>query len=238
MQGKRMCLVLLLPLLAACRFPQGRVSFPDLGELSDEQIVTVLRQRTAPAKTLYAELALDYQDPDREGSFEGVFSWQSLGTMRMTAFKDLIITTRYVFDIELTQTRFSIEIDPEGDSPTKDRGPVAKFKSLYPRFSTFFDAREAMFLPGTLGPTTRVVRKRRGLWVHTRVESGAEIVWKLAPRTLRVLSGTLEEGGTLTYGDYIRQEGAFIPQRMTLVDARHELSITARVKSLEVNPED
>jgi len=224
MQGKPLWLALLGLFLAACCSPQ-KTPFSDLGPLTDAQVVATLRARTEPVKAIYAELSMHYKGRQREGTFQAVFRWDRKGTLSLVAFKDLVLSTRYVFELELTPTSYRLEIDPDG-TPERGAGTLADLARRFPEFALFDQAREALFLPGSIRGPARAD-------VPGSVVTG-DITWQLNPRTLEVHAASIGDDLRLTYGDYQRHGAVFIPRRVRLEG--RGLRVDAILKTLELNP--
>ena len=120
-------------------------SFPEVATPADDEVLATLERRTA-VRALYAELVIAYDGRERSGAFDAVFYWQAPSSIRMTAFKDVVIETRHLFDLVLAPDRYRLEHEADG-APSVDAGPAAAFAGAHPRFSAFHWIREGYALP-------------------------------------------------------------------------------------------
>ena len=214
--------------------------FPDLGgDLSDAEVVHTLRARTE-LDSFYAVLSIDFESPERDGTFDVVMHYQAPASFRFTAFKDLIVSIHDLFDLVITPERFALRYTPDGEDEMRVfRGPAEDLPAQHPRFRGFCWAAHAFFLPGVLGETVRVqgVFERE---VLTRLANGVPVRWVLDPDTLEVRSAVLAPAPGVTlrlsYSDYERAGDRFFPRWVTFKDPSAKTSITARPSEYEVNP--
>ena len=204
-------------------------------------VEAALRARTARLRSLYAVVSLSYDAPDLQGSFDAAFRYVAPRSLRVTGFKDLIVTAKDLFDLELGPSRFVL-VEQEDDRPRRVGGPAAALPREHPRYEAFYWAAEALFLPGACAPDAPVgvgpVREGE-LQVTSELESGAQARWALSPGTLAVRAGTLTlpDGRrvVLEYADYRRVGELVLPFAVVYRDPAGRATITARVREVELN---
>lgn len=211
--------------------------FEPLGPLDDPAVVALLDRRTS-FETLYAVLAIDYESPDRSASFEAVCHLRADGAMRLTAFKDLVLSTRYLFDLTLAGGAYRIEVDDE--ERVEDAGPIDRFAGRHPGFAAFQWLREALALPGSIGPpsATAVETEAEVVRVRTILASGAPVEWSCDLPTLRVDRAVVDAPDrtlTLVYSDHRQVAGRFLPGRVRLEDPAAATVIEARLEEVELD---
>jgi hypothetical protein len=218
--------VFALAVAAGCAAPQA-ATFTALGPMTDEQVVARLRARAAAIRTMYAVLEITYDSAKMNGTFEAACNYVAPGKMRMTAFKDLVVTTEPIFDMLLTPERYVMEMrDPKGGETRKSAGPRSEFAAKNPEFALFAIVGEGMFLPG-IG-----AEHATGNAVAARLPSGAVASWIVDRDTLRVGEGRV--GAIhITYDEYREDAGAVVPGEVRVLDGPTKMRV--RVKELEAN---
>jgi hypothetical protein len=223
-------------LLAGC----AANPFVDLGPLSDDDVLRILRQRTDCRSELAAELVIGYTGPDRQGTFDATALFTPPSTMQISAYKDLIFATEPIFDMTFTADEFDIEVRVERDQPPqKDRGPAAEFPRRQPRYRGFYWGREAFVLPGAIADDGAevLVAADGATTVATRLHSGARVTWRVDRRTLEVQQCQLAapEGaiGTITYSRYFKVGELFVPGRVVFRDDDQRVELDIRVRDVE-----
>ena len=228
--------------LACCAQPSP---FVDLGPLTDDDIVRILRERTEVADTLEAELVISYDSPELSGTFDAIAHFRRPGSMRIFAFKDLLFSVEPIFDLLLTPEEYALELRAERDGPLElHRGAARDLPRAHPQFRGFFFGREAFCLPGTLArqPAATVLPSGGDeVTVEGRLPSGAAVRWTVARSTLEVRAGSVEISpghvATFRYSEYIGVDGVFVPGRIVFEDPEHETRIEAQVAELTVGPD-
>jgi hypothetical protein len=218
--------------------------FPRLGPMSDAETAALLAERSAQVATLYAELTLDYSDPDREGTFEAAVYVRRPHDLRFSAYKDVVITVEQIFDLLITRDAFAIEIASEDDDvPTRESGASREFPERFPQFAGFFWTREGVGLPGVIDGELQLEHGEDGRIraAASQLSSGANVRWQLEPETLSVEAGLVTAPGPrryeLAYSHYAEvSPGVYLPQRIRFSDPAHELYIEIRVDHVEINP--
>lgn len=233
--------ILVLVLAGCCSAPIQPSVFPEVGELSDAEVVEVLRERTAGVTSLYAVLTMSYDGPDRNGTFDTVLNFMEPGTFRFTAFKDLVLAEHDIFDLVLSPPRYQVLYEAQGDDGvTLHEGTLEALPTEHPRFSGFAWTGTAFFLPGVPGEDPVVEREDEHIAVKTTLLGGAAVTWICDPRTLEVRAAYVTPFPgrelVLTYGDYREYGGRVFPGKVTYVDRRAEISITAEADEVEVDP--
>lgn len=196
-----------------------------LAPIDDPRELARLQLDVSGTRTLYAELSIAYDGPERSGTFEGVFYFREPVSIRLTVFKDLAFFTRHVFELVLTPENYRLQVEEEEGRLTANSGPADHFPARHAGFASFYWIREALCLPG---------RSQKVL------ASGASVVWLSetgAPpaRAARVTTSTGREF-YLEYGDYREEDGLSIPWRVRLEDPEQATTVEVVVRNLEVNP--
>ncbi len=232
-------LVLSCALLAGCGGPERRWPFPRVDSSNDDVVVETLRKRVAGVRTLYGVLGMSFELPERSGVADAVVRYLSPGTLRMSAYKDLLVTSRDVFDLCITPERFDIRIETD-DGTDRQSGPVEDLVRLYPGFRALGSLREAMFLPGLCDPgtTPRITRRDGRIYVNTLAPGNTVIEYELDPTTLGVRSTRLSLRGasmTVEYMSYREVEGRYLPERFDLRDPEMHVQILGVIREIELN---
>ena len=146
--------------------------------------------RTA-VDSFYAVLSLDFESPDRDGTFDVVMHYQAPATFRFTAFKDLIVSTHDLFDLVMTPERFTLRTTPEGEEePRVFRGLLEDLPKLHPRYRGFCWAAHALFLPGAVDDEPSL-EGEFDLEVMTRLPSGIPVRWGVDPDHVHTMGFSL-----------------------------------------------
>jgi hypothetical protein len=208
----------------------------------DADVLAVLRSRTEGVRSLYAELAMAFEGGGESGVFDVVVHYRRPGWFRLTAFRDLVVSSRGIFDLVLTPERFALVIE-EPDGPRTEAGPAAGLPAVNKGFRAFAYLREALFLPGaaTEGEAAAVERREDGVLVRGRSPGGVDVVWRLEPATLGVESGEAPHPGEaapirIDYESYRAAGGVFLPERFTLEDPGAGISIRGVLEEVELDP--
>ncbi|MBI3723244.1 hypothetical protein HY251_04710 [bacterium] len=237
-------IVLALACLSGCASTEPSV-FPDLGPLTDEQALAIIHSRTEAARSLQAVLSVTYESKEFDGTFTAVCNYEAPGKMRITAFKDIVLSTRGIFDILFTPTEYAIDVAEMGGTPAvHDRGKIVGFPSKHPRFAGFFLAGEVLFLPGKVLNAARCRDFADGdalgaLLISGWLPSGAAASFFFDEGTLRPTTGSVldreRRSATLDYRDWRKTRGVFIPGSVVFVDKTTHTTITCKVQDLDVN---
>ncbi len=235
--ASRLCLAL----LGGCGAPEARWPFPIVERRDPEAVLNVLRERTGDVRMLYAVLSMSFEMPERSGVAAAVVSYAWPGTMRMTAFKDTIVTSRGIFDILLTPDRYEAVLVGEA-GPERSSGRAEDLGKLHPAFRALGAFREAVFLPGLLdrGAAPRVFRDKGRVVVTTLTPAGFLVDWELDDLTFGVRRARAIVSGseiTVEYPSYREVDGRFFPERFELRDRGSHAAFAGVLEELEVNPE-
>lgn len=223
--------VVWIGVLAGCASPPS--VFPRFEQPpTDAQVVEVLAERTALPG--YAGIvAMDYRDPEVEGSLEAVVNWRPQH-LRVTAYKGLVVTDYDVFDLLLVPAGYALRYLDEEREDALVRGTLAEFTRERPRQASFYWVGEALLLPGR---TTGEVEVRRpdDDWIEVAgsLLSGARVTYRLEAATLAVREAAIVIPGgrtlTLGYRDYQKVGEAFLPQTVSLRDPGLEVEVELEV---------
>ncbi len=226
--------------MCGCGGPELRWPFPNIDSSSDEVVIRTLRDRVADVRTLYGVLSMSFDLPERSGVAEAVVRYKKPGTLRMSAYKDLLVMSRDVFDLCISPDRFELRL--EGDDGTeRQSGPADDLARLYPGFRAIGALREAMFLPGICdaGSSPRIRRGDGSIHVQTLAQSNAIVEYELDPATMGVRRTRLSLRGamiTVEYTSYRVVEGRYLPERFELRDPEMHVQISGVVSEIELNP--
>jgi hypothetical protein len=234
-------LLALLLAVPGCCSPARPSPFAPVGEVSDADVVRILRQRTGGVRSLYAVLNMLFEGPQRQGAFDAVMNYRAPATFRFTAYKDLVLTEHDIFDLALRPPSYQVRYEAEGDDgPQLHAGAIADLPRDHPLFSGFAWAGPAFFLAGRLGEDARVRRADERIYVDSTLPGGVPVTYECAPATLEVLGAELHPRGSqgveLRYAGYSKRDGLFFPDRVTYVDRGAGIRITAEAEDVEVDP--
>jgi hypothetical protein len=229
-------------LAAGCGARERNWPFPRTDARDDAAILATLAERTSGIESLYAELSMSFETRERSAVLTAVVNYRAPDTVRMTAFKDLLIASRSVFDFLLAGGRFVAVIEGEKGRERRE-GPIDDLGRIHPGFRALGALREAMFLPGRVAPgaPARIERSPGRITLHTTTPSGDPVSWRLDPETLGVLSGEVLFGGagppaTVIYESYRPAGTAFVPESFRLDDPGAGMRLEGLLDVLEVNP--
>jgi len=231
-------LILLIPLCLAGCLSSGPDSFPQT-TASTAEIVSSIRARNAEVRSLSAVVAMVYEGPDREGTFDAVVLYEAPRKLRLQAFKDLVVDSRDLFDLILSPEGYAFRHEFE-DAPLETQGALADFAQDQPRFSGIYWAGKALFIPGAAAagsPVEVTGHLATGVRVETRLESGLRAEWDLDPQTLRPLRGVLHAPNRLIHLEYLDYEGrggaADVPEEVRFRDGPTKIQV--RLADLDLN---
>jgi hypothetical protein len=241
-------LALFLVALAGCRGePPIHWPFPLVEtevKHDDQAVMAILEERTRPPESLYAELRMSFQQGDRGGVCDAVVRYARPGRLRMTAFRDFLLSTHSIFDllIDGQHSELTLSGEASGGEAQKFSGTVEELARAQPGFRTFSILREGFFLPGTLpgGGLERVERSSGALTVIERGPDGSEVRWLLDPLTLGVRRGVVRVRGesspiTLQFSSYREVNGRYFPERFALDDPGGKVRVEGLLRELELS---
>jgi len=232
-----------LLLLAGCGSPERRWPFPRAEALDDAAILATLADRTSGIESLYAELAMTFETTERSAVFTAVVNYRAPDRIRMSAFKDILIASRSIFEFLLDGKRFITVF--EGDNgPERQEGALEDVDRMQPGFRAMIALRESMFLPGRMQPgaPARIDREGGRIALHTVTPSGHAVRWDLDPDTLGVVSGHVsfdasQRPVTVQYESYREAGRVYVPERFRLSDPAGGIVVEGWLEDLEVNPD-
>ncbi len=243
--------VLAVPFLSSCRSPEARNwPFPEVdvevaaaARRGDaEPVIAVFRDRVDAIQSLYAELTMTIEGGERSGVFDTVVYYQAPHQLRITAFRDLLVATRDVFDLVLSETSYVLRLDDEGEEQVH-RGAVSDLGAAHEGFEVFRLLRERIFLPGIVfaGESVRSEAQDDVLSVTVSTASG-EVTWVADARTLGIRTATArgpdrELRVEIEYLSHRHVDDVYLPERFRLVEVASGLSLSGWLRHVEVNPE-
>lgn len=226
-----------------CHAPPERVPapYPAVAGLDDAACVAALQSRTRGVESAYALLSMAFDGPERSGTIDAAVQWRAPHALRVTAFKDLVLSARDVFDLLLGDVDYAF-VFHDDDAPVRARGPVASFPSAHPRFATFYWAGEALLLAGAVGDEGRVVARSDELvQVEARLRNGAAVTWTLSAANLTPFMGRIVAPGervlTIRYHGWVEVDGRVLPREVSLDDPSAGFAVRFEASDLEVNVE-
>jgi len=226
-----------------CTTLPPRAEFPELGPVATETVLVTLNERAQAFRTLYAEIEAIYRAPDVDGTLDLVVHYEAPSKLRITAFKDAVLSVDRLFDLVLTPAGHRVAITEEpGRAPRVVRGDQGLADEL-PELAELYWAREAFCCPGRTEPGEgRVVPTADDtLAVTGTLTSGAPVTWTVDASTLRVRAAHVEPPTgaplELRYSDWRAEGDRFVPGRVELrtrtpAGAKH---IDARLEWVEVD---
>lgn len=233
-------LILLIPLCLAGCLSSGPAQFEKTSATTAE-IVSSIRARNASVPSLSAVVAMVYEGPDREGTFDSVVLFEAPRRLRLQAFKDLLVDSKDLFDLVLSPEGYAFRHEFDA-APVDDRGALSAFPTAHPRFSGIYWAGKALFVPGAAALDAPVEVRGHlasGVRVETRLESGLRAEWDLDPQSLRPLRGVLHAPNRLIHLEYRDYEGrggaADVPEEVRFRDGATRIQV--RLSDLELGVE-
>jgi hypothetical protein len=228
--------------LTACASVPAPSPFPPLEAYSHAEKAQVMRARTTGLRTLAAVLTMAFSSGERQGTFEMIVNYDASGQMRFTAFKDLGLSTRPIFDLVFARQQYYLELHDEARKRRR-QGHLSQFVQDNPEFRAFLIAGEAFFLPGFDGSGhLPVFTDAAASRFTTRLKSGATAQWFARPDTLEITAARLQWNGgpepvalRLEYSHYQQIEMYYIPGRVTLTDPQLGFTTQALVKQVDIN---
>src|SRR5262249_5871640 len=215
--------------------------FPALRDLEPTDRAQVVQSRTTGVQTLAATLAASYTIGRQHGTFDMVVHYAVPGVLRVTAFKDTVLSASILFDLLLTGEKYRVYTHGDAGEQTYE-GSVQQFAQAYPTFRTFFLLGEAFFLPGFDGQGQLPRVNATGTRLTTRLRSGVSARWFANAKTLEITQACFlwqSEAGALRlvlrYQDYRQVGDYYIPQRVTVLDRRLAFTAESVVKDVEIN---
>lgn len=201
-----------------------------------------IRARTTGLRTLAAVLSVTFSNPRQRDTFDMIVNYDATGKTRYTAFKDLILGTKPIFDLLFIGDRYHLTTH-DTDRPHRYQGRMSQFALEHPDMRVFALVGEAFFLPGydALGQQP-VAMNAAGTRFTSRLKSGLEAIWFTRLNSLEIISARLDGeldsaplSFQLTYGDYRSIAAYDIPARVTLIDPSQGLTTQAWIKQIEIN---
>lgn len=228
--------------LTACVSLPSTSPFPCFGPLSHAEKAQIIQSRTTDLRTLAAVVAMSVSGKIKLGAFEMIVNYDASGKMRFTALKDLLISTRPIFDLIFADERYRLTIHENVRSHT-GQDMVLRFVRDNPEFRAFLLLGEAFFLPGFDGRgNPPVFRNTATSRFTTQLRSGAKAQWFAKPETLEVTKARITWKGEhgpvsfrLWYSDYRKIGAYYIPGRVTLKDRQLGITSQALLKQIEIN---
>lgn len=220
---------------------ERRWPFPVIEDAGDAAVLRVLAERSRGPRSLYALLTLAFDLPQASGVAEAVVRYQAPGRIRIIAFKDILGSSRGIFDLALGPESFDLRFDGP-DGKVRTAGPLDDLARAQPGFRAFGVFREAMFLPGRLpaAGAAELVRSPQSLLVRQAGAPGTGVEWELDPETLGVRRGRARAGDAVVeieYLSYRRTGDHFFPDAFELRDPAHEVLVEGRLEEVELDPE-
>lgn len=210
----------LLAGLGCSRLPPP-AEFPPLDTVAADAVRATLNERATSIRSLYAEVTAIYRGPDLDGTIDLVVHYRAPDHVRISAFKDVVLSVETLFDLVLTPDGWRVAISAEqGRAPTVTTG-TGGFPEAFPDFAEFHWAREAFGCPGRTRGDARVLRDGSGsLFVDGVLTSGARVRWRADEDTLRITAARVWPPAgpelLLDYSDWRAVGGHFVPGRVVL----------------------
>ena len=231
-----------LLLLTACSvvsLPSPATSLLPHDRLAHAQII---QARTTGLHTLTAVLAMTLTGEHQQRTFDMIVNYDATEKMRFTAFKELGLTARPIFDLLFVGDRYRLEIQGDTEARTY-QGPVSQYLRDHPPFWAFLVIGEAFFLPGFDGfGNPPVFDDGTPSRFITRLKSGATAQWFTKADTLEITKARIHAKAeqqtvsyTLQYSDYRNIDTYDIPGRVTLTDPQLRVTTRALLKQVEIN---
>jgi hypothetical protein len=222
--------------------------------MDDAGVLAVVRERSRPPSSLYAELSMSFEGPDGGGVFDTVVLYEAPERLRLSAFRALLVSTRVIFDLVLDGGRSELLLaaGEPGEEPRRFAGPAEDLGSVHPGFRMFAVLREGLFLPGSMpcgaaGGSDEGehgglrLERARGLELRGALD-GAEVVWTLHPPTLGILAARLHFVGEaepieIDFLGYREHGGRYFPERFRMRDPGARVRIEGLLRELALDVE-
>jgi len=244
---------ILTALAAGCvGAPQGRWPFPPTAYGSDSDIVGILDERSRPTTSLVAELSMAIESAEANGVFDAVVQHVDGRGLRITAFRDMIVGTRPIFDLALARGRYDLVLWNDDGPAQRSSGPIEAAASAHGAFLAFTVLGERLFRPAASRPGASVAIERSSdeLGLVEILESGPGTAdaaprlarWSLDPLTLGVRSVSITEidgrvSARVIFHGYREVDGRFFPERFEIRSGADELRIDGVLRDLELDPD-
>jgi hypothetical protein len=207
---------------------------PPLKALEPGQKAQLLRARTAGIRTLTAVLTIEFSGFERQGTFDLIVNYADSGHLRFSAFKDMFVTTRPVFDLLLTDKTYRLAFYEAGQA-RQDRGDVSQFVQQHPQFGAFFTVGEAFFLPGfDAAGRLPVPTDAAASQFVTRLKSGALAHWSTKAATLEITSARIQML-SIQYGQYRQIGPYYMPGLVILTDPSQGITSRGLLRHADIN---
>ena len=202
----------------------------------------IIQARTMGLHTLTAVLAMTFTGEHQQRTFDMIVNYDATEKMRFTAFKELGLTARPIFDLLFVGDRYRLEVQQDAEVWTY-QGPVSQFLRDHPPFWAFLVIGEAFFLPGFDGfGHLPVFDDGTPSQFRTLLKSGATAQWFTKADTLEITKAHIHAQAeqhtisyTLQYSDYRTIDTYEIPGRVTLTDPQLRVTTRALLKQVEIN---
>lgn len=202
----------------------------------------IIQSRTTGLHTLTAVLTMAFPGENQQRTFDMIVNYDAAEKMRFTAFKDVGLSARPIFDLLFVGNRYRLEVH-EGTEARTEQGPVSQFLRDHPPFRAFLVIGEAFFLPGFDGfGNPPVFDDGTPARFITRLKSGASAQWFTKADSLEITKARIRANAeqktvsyTLQYSDYRQIDTYSIPGRVTLTDPQLGLTTRALLKQVEIN---
>lgn len=237
--------------IASCGLPETRNwPFAEVGpevrkavsQGDASAVIAVWRKRSEGIESLYAELKMASEGGERGGVFETVVYYQAPDHLRIAAFRDLVVSTRSVFDLALSGDDYVLRLDGEAGERVY-RGAASDLGAAHAEFEVFQSLRERLFLPGLVFPgESASLDVRDGTLELTAQTSFGVIEWLADVRTLaireaRVRGPDNDERAEIHYLSYRRAGDTVLPERFRIDGASGRIVLSGWLRHVEVNPE-
>jgi hypothetical protein len=201
-----------------------------------------LQARVSGLRTLAAVLTVTFANPSRRDTFDMIVNYDAAGKTRYTAFKDLILSTRPIFDLVFIDGQYRLITHNAGHTH-QYQGQIKQFTIQHPSMRIFALVGEAFFLPGyDAAGRPPMVLNAAGTRFSSRLKSGLKAVWFTRSNSLEIISAQLDGkidstpvSLQLTYRDYRNVAAYAVPAQVTLIDPYQRLTTQAWVKQIEIN---
>lgn len=231
-----------LLILTACSAVPSPSPFPVLAPVDRAERAQIMQSRTTGLHTLSAVLGMAFTGKNQQRTFEMIVNYDAAEKMRFTAFKDLGLSARPIFDLLLVAERYRLEVQEDTGTRTY-QGPVSQLLRDHPPFRAFLVIGEAFFLPGFDGfGNPPVFMDAIASQFTTRLKSGALAQWFTKTDTLEITKAHIRARAEqnaidyiLQYSDYRKIDTYYLPGQVILMDPQLRVTTQALLKQVEIN---
>ena len=222
--------------------PELSWPFPRVEARDEAEILRIVEERSRLPASAYAEITMSFQSEKRGGVADTVVQVLPGSVLRMTAIKDLVITTRPIFDIVVRANRFELHLWPWKKPAERHAGRIDELAGIHEALFAFAVLRERIFAPGRrLDGSERSVRiSDERVLLEDRGEGGFDLSWVLDRDTLGVERVVIRSPGRsgaviFDFTSYLEVDGTFIPSAFRVKGGEKGFRVEGVLEDIELD---